>query len=123
MVYVLFVGFVVMALVSLLAAVTGHRGLACDRHHGYTVPAAVAADPALVKKANELVAHWCTGAAVLSIPPLIPLFPMLTGDRAPLSIAQLAALAGYGFVVVLIASHPFEKIKQMGAITSRGPRT
>ncbi|RLU81367.1 hypothetical protein CTZ27_33070 [Streptomyces griseocarneus] len=115
MAFLMFTGFVLLGLVSLLAAVTGRRGHVCDRNRGYRVPAAVAADPRLAKKANDLVAFWCTGAAFLSVPPLIPLLLRLTGDgREDFSVPVLLAIAAYGFLVVVIGRYPFEKIRRMG---------
>ncbi|WP_217205652.1 hypothetical protein [Streptomyces sp. AC550_RSS872] len=43
---------------SLLAARAGYRGEACNKSIGYDVPAGVKADPALRKRANQLVAFW-----------------------------------------------------------------
>ncbi|GAA0435762.1 hypothetical protein [Streptomyces luteireticuli] len=115
MIYVLSIGFVLLGLVSLLAAVTGRRGLVCDRRRGYEVPAAVAADPELTRKANALVASWCARAAMLSVPPLVPLgFAMRADEQQPLSLTALLALAGYGFLIVVMGRYPFERIKRMG---------
>ncbi|MGW8379297.1 hypothetical protein [Streptomyces sp. ODS28] len=115
MAYFTVVCFSVLGAVSLLAAVTGYRGQACDRHRGYEVPERVRADAALRKRANETVAFWCTGAAVLSVPPLVPSAgAILRGDGgSSWSLGALAALAAYGFLVVVLSRYPFEKIKHM----------
>ncbi|MFI0739230.1 hypothetical protein ACH4PU_14230 [Streptomyces sp. NPDC021100] len=115
MIYLALAGFLVLGLVSLLAAVTGYRGRACDRHQGYEVPRAVLEDRELSAKANGLIAFWCTGAAVLSVPPLVPLAGMLLREEDPsLPVGALLALAGYGFVVVVVCRYPFERIRRMG---------
>lgn len=106
--------FILLAVVTLLAARVGHRGKVCDRSIGYDVPDEVKRDPALRAKANHLVAHWCTGAAVLSLAPLVPLGSVLFagGDRA-IGTLGLLAVSAYGLVVVAVAGYPFEKIKHL----------
>ncbi|MEU2855515.1 hypothetical protein [Streptomyces syringium] len=115
MIYFALAAFLVLGLVSLLAAVTGYRGQVCDRHQGYEVPRTVMEDRELTAKANELIAFWCTGAAVLSVPPLVPMIGMLLKDGDPsLSAGALLAMAGYGSVIVVVCRYPFEKIRRMG---------
>ncbi|QEU96757.1 hypothetical protein [Streptomyces kanamyceticus] len=108
--------FVLLAVVTLLAARVGHRGKVCDRSVGYEVPDEVKRDPALRAKANSLVAHWCTGAAILSLAPLIPVGNVLfaDGDRS-IGTWGLLAFAAYGLVVVVVAGYPFEKIKHLAS--------
>ncbi|MFH8795904.1 hypothetical protein [Streptomyces sp. NPDC017941] len=106
--------FVLLAVVTLLAARVGRRGQVCDRSIGYDVPDEVKRDPALRARANQLVAHWCTGAAILSLAPLVPIGRVLLadGDRA-IGTAGLLVVAAYGLVVVVVAGYPFEKIKHL----------
>ncbi|MFE0175966.1 hypothetical protein ACFWZ2_26950 [Streptomyces sp. NPDC059002] len=106
--------FVLLSVVTLLAARVGHRGEVCDRSVGYEVPDEVKRDPVLREKANRLVAHWCTGASILSLAPLIPVGNVLfaDGDRA-IGTGGLIAVAAYGLVVVVVAGYPFEKIKHL----------
>ncbi|GHC68612.1 hypothetical protein [Streptomyces flavofungini] len=106
--------FVLMTVVSLLAARVGHRGEVGERGVGYDVPDEVKRDPELRSRANHLVAHWCTGAAILSVAPLVPLGSVLLsdGDRAIGTIGMLI-VAAYGLVVVAVAGYPFEKIKHL----------
>ncbi|KUF20338.1 MULTISPECIES: hypothetical protein [Streptomyces] len=106
--------FVLLAVVTLLAARVGHRGKVCDRSIGYDVPDEVKRDPALRARANDLVAHWCTGAAILSLAPLVPIGSVLIadGDRS-IGTAGLLVVAAYGLLVVAVAGYPFEKIKHL----------
>lgn len=120
MVVLLFVVFTAALFVATAAAVTGRRGQVCDRDLGYTVPAAVESDPALDRQANELVARWCTAAAVLAALPLVGL--ALHGFEDDLPLGALVALAVHGFVVVCVTGYPFERITQLGAdARRRGP--
>ncbi|MFD4633746.1 hypothetical protein ACFVYR_32040 [Streptomyces sp. NPDC058284] len=102
MAYMLIFGcFCVLGVASLLAARVGYRGEACDRATGYDVPAAVAADPALSRRANQLLAFWCTGAALLSVAPLVPIGSViLSGGGKSVSAWELVAFALYGMAVV-----------------------
>lgn len=117
MAYVLiFCCFMVLGAVSALAARTGYSGDVCRRSAGYEVPDAVQRDPALRQRANRLVAFWCTGAAVLSLAPLVPagLVIMSDGGRS-VSTPGLLAFAGYAFAVVVVCRYPFEKIKHLAS--------
>ncbi|MEU8888988.1 hypothetical protein [Streptomyces sp. NPDC048442] len=106
--------FVVLGAVTALAARTGYRGQVCDRTVGYEVPDEVKRDPALRQRANGLVAHWCTGAAILSLAPLVPVGRVLLSDGSRgIGTVGLAFVAGYAFVVIVIAGYPFEKIKHL----------
>lgn len=112
----LFVCFLLLGLAGSLAARTGYRGEVCDRSTGYEVPAAVKADPALRKRANDLVAFWCTGAAILGLAPLVPLGTVvLSGGGRSVSTWGLAAFAAYALVIAVVGGYPFEKIKHLGA--------
>ncbi|MCF3121019.1 MULTISPECIES: hypothetical protein [Streptomyces] len=107
--------FTLLAVVTLLAARVGRRGEVCDRSVGYEVPDEVKRDPELREQANRLVAHWCTGAAILSLAPLIPVGQLLFTDGDwSIGTGGLIALAFYGLVVVVVAGYPFEKIKHLG---------
>ncbi|MBD0840458.1 hypothetical protein [Streptomyces sp. TRM68416] len=106
--------FCALGLASFLAARVGYRGEVCNRSLGYDVPAEVKADPALRKRANHLVAFWCTGAAVLSLAPLVPIGSVvLSGGGKSVSTWGLAVFALYGMVVVIVGAYPFEKIKHL----------
>lgn len=109
----LFLVFTVVLFTATAAAVTGRRGQVCERGVGYTVPAAVEADPALNTRANELIATWCTVAAILAALPLVAL--AVNGIDRDLPILALAALAAYGFLVVCVGGYPFERIKHLGS--------
>lgn len=110
----LFCGFAALALASTLAVRLGCRGEGCDRSLGYDVPAEVRADPALGRRANELVVFWGTGLALLSLAPLVPLGLILLdgGDRS-LSTWGLAAFAAYGFLLAVLGGYPFERIRRL----------
>lgn len=107
-----------MGVVSSLAAHSGYRGKVCDRTDGYKVPARVQSDPELRRRANDLVAFWCTGAAALSFAALVPVGTViLRGGASSISTGGLVILALYGTTVVIVGAYPFEKIKSLG----RGP--
>lgn len=53
--------FLLLGVVSSVTARAGYRGEVGDSSVGYEVPAKVKSDPALRKRANSLVAFWCTG--------------------------------------------------------------
>ncbi|WP_240967531.1 hypothetical protein [Streptomyces composti] len=73
------------------------------------------ADPRLRKRANELVAFWCTGAAALSFAALVPVGTVvLRGAGGAISTWGLVVSAGYGMAVVTVGACPFEKIKHLG---------
>lgn len=108
----LFLVFTVVLFAATAAAVTGRRGQVCERGVGYTVSAAVEADPALNARANELVATWCTVAAVLAALPLVAL--AANGLNRDVPLWALATLAAYGFLVVCVGGYPFERIKHLG---------
>ncbi|HSA53852.1 MAG TPA: hypothetical protein VLH10_27540 [Yinghuangia sp.] len=114
--------FGALAVLTLIAAVTGYRGLVCDAERGYPVPVHVASDPSLAERANQSVAFWCTGASVLSVAPLFLLVPMLADDTAQtLTTSSLAVLATYGLALVALGRMPFALIKRYPAVgaTSR----
>lgn len=120
MAYVLlFCCFVVAAGVSVLAVRTGRRGEVCDSSLGYDVPAEVRADPVLRRRANDLVVFWGTGAALLSLAPLVPLGLIIAdGENRALSTWGLVAFAAYGFLIVVVGGYPFEKIKRLAPAES-----
>ncbi|UGQ13285.1 hypothetical protein LO772_06625 [Yinghuangia sp. ASG 101] len=105
--------FGALAVLTLIAASTGYRGLVCDAERGYRVPAHVAGDPHLTERANQSVAFWCTGASLLSAAPLVPLLPMLAdgAERRP-TVPSLAVLAAYGVAVVALGRVPFALIRR-----------
>ncbi|WTW98685.1 hypothetical protein OG216_37480 [Streptomycetaceae bacterium NBC_01309] len=106
--------FAALAILTLIAAATGYRGLVCDSERGYPVPDHVARNPELAERANQSVAFWCTGTAVLSVAPLFPLIGMLTDgiEGQNLTTASLAVLAAYGTLLVGIGRLPFHLIKR-----------
>ncbi|MCC8481179.1 hypothetical protein [Streptomyces parvus] len=78
------------------------------------------ADPALRKRANDLVAFWCTGVAVLGAAPLVPPgIVVLSGGGKTISAWGLVAFAGYALTIGIVGGYPFEKIKQLGASAER----
>ncbi len=107
--------FCVLGVVSMLAARVGYRREVCNKSIGYEVPAEVRSDPALRQRANQLVAFWCTGAAVLSAAPLVPIGSViLSGGGKSISTWGLVVFALYGMAVVIVGAYPFEKIKHLG---------
>ena len=114
-----FLVFSVALLVATAVAVTGRRGQVCQRGVGYTVPAAVEADPVLNAQANRLVATWGTVTAVLAALPLAAV--AVNGIHRDLPLRALVALAGYGLVCTCVGSYPFERIKRLGGQGQRRP--
>lgn len=111
---VMFCCCAVASAASLLAARTGRRGEVCDRAVGYEVPARVAAAPELNQRANQLVAHWCTAAGMLSAAPLVPLAVVIASDGSRgVPTWGLLVFVAYGLVVSTVGRYPFEKIKRM----------
>lgn len=104
--------FIALGLVCALAATTGNRGQVCDPVRGYNVPEHVRKDPALEKKANDIVAFWCTGASIMALPPVIVLPTTLSTGASP-SLPALVVLAAYGLATGLIARYPFERISRL----------
>ncbi|MEV5463098.1 hypothetical protein [Streptomyces sp. NPDC002788] len=121
MAYIFIFGcFLLLGVASSLAARTGYRGKVCDRSDGYEVPAEVKSDPRLRKRANDLVAFWCTGAAVLSFAPLGPIGTVImSGGGRTVGTWGLVVLALYGLAVVIVGAYPFEKIKSLGRSAER----
>ncbi|MEU8136895.1 hypothetical protein [Streptodolium elevatio] len=109
--------FAALAILTLIAAATGYRGLVCDRDRGYPVPDHVARTPHLARRANQSVAFWCTGTAVLSVAPLFPLVRMLTDgiEGQNLTVSSVAVLVAYGALLVAIGRLPFALIKRYTA--------
>ncbi|MFP3992485.1 hypothetical protein U9R90_34450 [Streptomyces sp. E11-3] len=121
MAYIFIFGcFLLLGVASSLAARVGYRGTVCDRSDGYEVSAEVKSDPALRKRANGLVAFWCTGAAALSFAALVPIGSVvLSGGGKSVSTWGLVVFALYGLAVVTLGAYPFEKIKHLGRPAER----
>ncbi|ELS56623.1 hypothetical protein [Streptomyces viridochromogenes] len=112
--------FLLLGVASSLAARVGYRGKVCDRSDGYEVPAEVKSDPILRKRANSLVAFWCTGAAALSFAPLVPIGNVILSDGGKsVSTWGLLVFALYGLAVVIVGAYPFEKIAHLGESVER----
>ena len=114
-----FLVFTVALFVATAAAVTGTRGQVCERGVGWTVPAAVEADPALTARANQLVATCGTVAAVLSAVPLVGL--AVHGIDRELPLEAAVSCAAWGFLVACVGGYPFERITQLGRHEQRHP--
>ncbi|MGA5423743.1 hypothetical protein [Streptomyces lavendulocolor] len=121
MAYIFIFGcFLLLGIATSLGAVTGYRGKVCDRSDGYDVPAEVKSDPGLRKRANDLVAFWSTGAAVLSVAPLVPVGTVIvSGGERTVGTWGFVVLALYGLAVVIVAVYPFERIKSLGRSVER----
>lgn len=108
--------FGALAAVTLIAASTGYRGLVCDSERGYPVPVHVARSPQLTRRANQSVAFWCGGVAIMSVAPLFALVPLLTDDvEQHLTPSSVAVLAAYGALLVAVGRVPFALIKRYEA--------
>lgn len=110
--------FIVAGLGFLVAAITGYRGRVSERGIGYKVPARVAMDPILLRKANELVAFWCLGAAILSVLPLVYLYAIRGQGTDAIPTGHLVGLAVYGFILSCMAAYPIEKIQHLDSESS-----
>jgi hypothetical protein len=105
--------FTLLGLAAMWLASLGYRDKICDVNPGQDIGERVRTDPELRAKANQLVAFWCTGTAVLSVPPLIPLYRLVQdGQDNVVSTVGLVTLGAYGFVLVCMGQYPFQKIKQ-----------
>jgi hypothetical protein len=111
---IIMASFIIAGLASLAAAITGYRGKVCERGIGYELPARVAMDQALAKQANDLVAFWCLGAAILSVLPLIYLYAIRGQGAEAIPTIHLVGFTFYGFILICMATYPFEKIKRLG---------
>ena len=116
----LFLVFSIAVFAATAAAVTGRRGLVCERGVGYVVPAVVEADPALNTTANVLVTRWCTAAAVLAAVPVVGL--VINGLDRALAIWVPPTLAAYGFLIACVGGYPFERIMHLGGHEGRKAR-
>ena len=102
------------AVVSGLAAYTGHRGWVTDPDRGYRVPDRVRDNPVLSHRANQLVATWCLLASGLALAPAIAMFPAIASDfHIEMSSRLLAVTAVYGVAVAAIGRYPFERIRRL----------
>lgn len=106
--------FGLAAVVSALAAYTGHRGWVTDPRKGYRVPARVRSDPELTHRANQLVGTWCLLAAGLALAPPLAVVPaMMSEFRLDASTGLLAATAAYALLVGAVARYPFARIQRL----------
>lgn len=89
----------------------GLRGKALHPdYYGRDVPNRVKITPHLRAAANRLFAICGVTAAVLLLAPIVWLFSDLHRDRTEW---ELAGLAAYVFVVVVVGGYPFAKIKTL----------
>lgn len=106
--------FLLAALVSGMAAYTGHKGWVTDPTKGYRVPDRVRTEPDLSRRANQLVATWCLLASGLAVAPSLALVPALLSDfRIEPSTQFLLVTAAYGVAVGAVARYPFERIRRL----------
>ena len=96
---------------STYAASVGIRGKALHRdYYGTKVPDRVVTDPRLRATANRAFAVWCGAGALLLVAPIVWLFSDFTRER---TVWELAFLAAYVVVAVVVSGYPFEKIKNL----------
>ncbi|MCF2525673.1 hypothetical protein [Yinghuangia soli] len=115
--------FGALAAITLVAASTGYRGIACDPDRGYVFPEHVVRDPELNRRANQSVAFWCTGVSVLAVAPLFPLVQLMTDgvEGQSLTTSSATVLAAYGLGLVAMGRVPFELIKRYAAAPTGTP--
>lgn len=89
----------------------GFRGkVLYSDYYGESISDRVKVDPRLRAKANSTFKVWCLTAAVLTVAPIVWIATNLTRD---LSTVELALVAAYAFIVVVIGGYPHEKIKHL----------
>jgi hypothetical protein len=93
------------------AASVGIRGKVLHRdYYGAKVPDRVVTDPRLRATANRAFTVWCSAGALLLVAPIVWLFSDFARER---TVSELAFLAAYVFVAVVVGGYPFEKIKNL----------
>ncbi|OZF39760.1 hypothetical protein CH294_05910 [Rhodococcus sp. 14-2483-1-1] len=104
-------GLIVGVVAFSYASSVGLRGKALHPDfYGRDAPDRVKTSPHLRAAANRLFAICGIVAAILLLAPLVWLFSDLHHHRTAW---ELAGLAAYVFVVVVIGGYPFEKIKTL----------
>lgn len=106
LILMLMLWFVVFA----YAASVGFRGRATNLdHYGARVSDAVKSTPRLRARANRSVGIWCTVSSVMAVVPIVWIGSDFHRERTTW---ELAGLAAYVFVVVVVGTYPLEKIKK-----------
>ncbi|MDI6628476.1 hypothetical protein AB0362_06575 [Rhodococcus sp. NPDC079359] len=92
-------------------ASVGFRGKALYvDYYGRDVPDRVKTTPHLRARANRIFVVCGVAAATLLLAPLVWIFTDFQRDRTTW---ELAGLAAYVFIVVIVGSYPFAKIKSL----------
>jgi hypothetical protein len=92
------------------AASVGFRGRATHPdYYGARVSDAVKSTPRLRARANRSVGIWCTVSSVMAVVPIVWIGSDFHRERTTW---ELAGLAAYVFVVVVVGGYPLEKIKK-----------
>ncbi|OZE34135.1 MULTISPECIES: hypothetical protein [unclassified Rhodococcus (in: high G+C Gram-positive bacteria)] len=92
-------------------AAVGIRGKALHvDYYGRDVPDRVKTTPHLRARANRIFVVCSVAAATLLLAPLFWIFTDFQRERTTW---ELLGLAGYVFIVVLVGSYPFAKIKSL----------
>lgn len=105
--------FLVGAVVSILAVVTARRGQVTHGSDGYGAPEHVRSDPALRRRANEIVEWWGTLLTALFLAPVVVMAAIVVRHQEDLlTTPWLVVVAVYGLFVATLAAYPFEKIKR-----------
>ena len=92
-------------------AAVGFRGKALHAdYYGRGVSDRVKTTPHLRAEANRSFAIWCSTAAILLLAPLIWIVVDFQRERTTW---ELLGLVAYVFVVVIVGSYPFAKIKSL----------
>lgn len=93
------------------SAAIGFRGKALNvDYYGRGVPDRVKTTPHLRARANRLFVVCGVAAAISMLGPLMWLFADFQRERTTW---ELLGLAAYAFVVVIVGSYPFAKIKSL----------
>lgn len=92
-------------------AAVGFRGKALDvDYYGRDIPDRVKTTPQLRAEANRSFRTWCVVAAMLILAPLLWIVADFQRERTTW---ELLGLAAYVFIVVIVGSYPFAKIKTL----------
>ncbi len=106
--------FLIGAIVSILAVITARRGQVTHGSDGYGAPPHVSSDPALRKKANEIVEWWGTLLTALCLAPVAVMVSVIVRDIEDFVTTPVLVCVGlYGLLVAALAAYPFEKIKRL----------
>lgn len=106
LILMLMLWFVVFA----YAASVGFRGRATNPdYYGARVSDTVKSTPRLRARADRSVGIWCTVSSMMAVVPIVWIGSDFHRERTTW---ELAGLAAYVFVIVVVGGYPLQKIKK-----------